>query len=131
MARRGSHKKRKKVFVLFVFTVILVFAIVVGWHLISRATPKGNLVIHVVDEHTTSPIDGVTVTIYVINDRYTASGQTDEQGVYWFESIPAGRDYRVVAYKEGYDENPAETVSVEAEETSHHTVALHILLPEQ
>ena len=130
MPRRRSRRGRKKVFALLVFVIILVFTIVFAWNLISKPTPTGTLVIHVVDEQTNSPIEGATVAIYVIKPRYTASGQTDEQGAYLFESIPAERDYRVVVYKQGYEEHPAETVSVEAGLITHHTVRLEILLPE-
>jgi len=130
MPGRRSREKRKKVFALFVFFIILIFTIVVAWNLISPSKPKGTLVIQVVDEQTNIAIEGATVTIYVINNRYTASGQTDDQGIYRFESIPAGRDYRVAVYKQGYDERPAETVSVEAGLTTHYTVELPIFLPE-
>lgn len=130
MSGRRSRERKKKLFALFGFIIILVFAIVVAWNLISGPTPKGTLVIHVVDEQTNIPIEGATVTIYAINNRYAASGETDEQGVYWFESIPAERDYRVVVYKQGYHEHPAETASVEAGSTTHYTFELPILLPE-
>ena len=99
----------------------MIFILVVtAWYLISKPTPTGTLVIHVIDEHTNSAIEGATVTIAGPTDT---TGQSNEQGEHNFDSIPVGT-YTVYATKEGYHVHP-ETVTVKAENTTHHTIKLH------
>lgn len=114
-----KEKRRKRILVLFMFIVILISIVVASWYVMS-GQPRGILIIHVIDEHTNNPISGATITI---SGPYEATVQAEEQGMYRFESIPAGT-YTVTVSKEGYHVHP-ETASVEAGQTTDHTVRLH------
>ena len=114
------EKRRKRIFFLVTLIVILVSIVVVTWYLASELTLTGTLVIHVIDEHTNNPISEATIAI---SGPYDATVQADQQGLYMFESIPAGT-YTVTVSKEGYHAHP-ETASVKIGQTTHHTAKLH------
>jgi hypothetical protein len=119
LRRIEAGKRRKRVLYLSAI-IVLILVVIVALYLASEPTPTGTLVIRVVDEHTGNPIDGAAITI---SGPYEATAQADGQGVHRFESIPAGA-YTVTVSKEGYHVHP-ETVSVEAGQTTDHTVRLH------
>jgi hypothetical protein len=120
LRRIEKEKRRKKIVGLCIFAVIAISIVTAAWYMTSRPTSTGALVIDVVDEHTDNPIGGATITI---SGPHEATVQADEQGVYRFESIPAGT-YTITVSEEGYHVHP-ETASVEIGRTTYHTVKLH------
>lgn len=90
-------------------------------------TPTGALVVHTVDEFTDEPLSEVTIGI--VGLEHEATVQSNEQGEYRFESIPAGA-YLVAAWSSIYHTHTGSRefplgIDVEAAETTDVTIELH------
>ena len=129
LRRIEREKRRKKIFFASVF--ILVSIVVAAWYMTSRSrpmpTPIGTLVVHTVDESTNEPLSEVTIGI--VGHEYEATVQSNEQGEYRFESIPAGA-YLVAGWSPIYHTHTGSRefplgVDVEAGETTDITIELH------
>ncbi|MFC3959034.1 carboxypeptidase regulatory-like domain-containing protein [Halovivax cerinus] len=60
------------------------------------------------DNKTGEHIEGATVAIEAVNDDWSTTAETNPDGTYVVENVPAIRNYTVIASADGYEENSAE-----------------------